>query len=145
VRGACLRGGEGLACYTVWGAAYSVGGSCEPRSCASLQAPAFPPLPNLPPKLSTQPNITSSLHQDPLFALTSPLPTHTFSSPLPQATAKLSAAEGSGSATERDALVAEALQGLLAVPQCVNLAEFVPRLAFLRQYKVRMGAHCRLY
>lgn len=31
----------------------------------------------------------------------------------------------------------EALSGLLAVPQCVNLAEFVPRLAFLRQYKVR--------
>jgi hypothetical protein len=56
-----------------------------------------------------------------------------------QATAKLSAAEGAGSAAERDALVAEALQGLLAVPQCVNLAEFVPRLAFLRQYKV--GSH----
>lgn len=55
---------------------------------------------------------------------------------LVQATAKLSAAEGAGSAAERDALVAEALQGLLAVPQCVNLAEFVPRLAFLRQYKV---------
>lgn len=34
----------------------------------------------------------------------------------------------------------EALSGLLAVPQCVNLAEFVPRLAFLRQYKVRSRA-----
>lgn len=56
--------------------------------------------------------------------------------PAHQATAKLSAAEGAGSAAERDALVGEALQGLLAVPQCVNLAEFVPRLAFLRQYKV---------
>lgn len=63
-----------------------------------------------------------------------------------QATAKLSAAEGAGSAAERDALVGEALQGLLAVPQCVNLAEFVPRLAFLRQYKVsrdRPGGVCR--
>lgn len=56
--------------------------------------------------------------------------------PLPQAAAKLSAAEGAGSAAEREVLVGEALQGLLAVPQCVNLAEFVPRLTFLRQYKV---------
>jgi hypothetical protein len=61
---------------------------------------------------------------------------------LVQATAKLSAAEGAGSAAERDALVAEALQGLLAVPQCVNLAEFVPRLAFLRQYKVSRQSFC---
>lgn len=54
----------------------------------------------------------------------------------PQAASKLTAAEGAGSAAERDALVAEALQGLLAVPQCVNLKEFVPRLRFLRQYEV---------
>jgi hypothetical protein len=61
-----------------------------------------------------------------------------------QAAAKLSAAEGSGSAAEREVLVGEALQGLLAVPQCVNLAEFVPRLRFLRQYKVCQQRECML-
>jgi len=53
-----------------------------------------------------------------------------------QATARLKAAEEASSAAERDAAAKEALVGLLKVPQCVNLAQMVPRLAFLRQYEV---------
>ncbi|KAF8069564.1 NUP155 [Scenedesmus sp. PABB004] len=52
-----------------------------------------------------------------------------------QATAKLKAAEEAGSAAERDAAARDALAGLLRVPQCVNLGQLVPRLAFLRQYE----------
>jgi hypothetical protein len=55
--------------------------------------------------------------------------------PNTQANAKLNAAEAAGSAAERDALTKEALAGLLRVPQCVQLGNAVPRLAFLRQYE----------
>lgn len=55
-----------------------------------------------------------------------------------QATARLKAAEQAGSLAERDAAARDALSGLLRVPQCVDLAQLVGRLAHLRQYEVRV-------
>eukprot|EP00879_Flechtneria_rotunda_P014909 GHRR01015578.1.p2 GENE.GHRR01015578.1~~GHRR01015578.1.p2 ORF type:complete len:614 (+),score=290.82 GHRR01015578.1:3672-5513(+) len=52
-----------------------------------------------------------------------------------QATAKLKAAEEAASPAERDAAAHEALTTLLRVPQCVDLGQIVPTLAYLRQWE----------
>ncbi len=55
-----------------------------------------------------------------------------------QATAKLKQAEEAGSPSEKERLAREAVAQLLKVPQCVNLEQMVPRLAYLKQYEVRV-------